>query len=81
MRKMLDPISLILTDFLPTNGLGVGVEAEENTLVRQWILVLSPWSLGDLRAGRSDDSLNHGAVDDASDVGVCNFGSGETKRR
>ena len=64
---------------MPANGLGVGIEAEEDTLVDQWILVLSPWAPGDLGVGRSDNSLDHGAVDDASDVGVGDLGGWETK--
>jgi len=65
-------------EFLPANTLGVGVEAEENTLVDQWVLVLSPWAFGDLGVGRSDNGLDHGAVDDASDIGVGDLGGGES---
>jgi hypothetical protein len=69
----------VLTEFLPANSLGVGIEAEENTLVDQWVLVLSPWALGDLGIGRSDNSLDHGAVDDTSDIWVGYLGGGETE--
>ena len=70
----------VLTQFLPANSLGVGVEAEEDTLVDQWVLVLGPRTLGDLGVGRSDNGLNHGAVDDASDIGVGDLGRGETEK-
>lgn len=63
---------------MPANRLGIGVEAEEDTLVDQWVLVLGPWASGDLGFGRSDNSLDHGAVDDTSDIGVGDLGSGET---
>ena len=69
----------VLTEFLPANSLGVGVEAEEDALVYQRVLVLSPWALGDLGVGRSDNGLDHGAVDDPSDIGVGDLGSGETE--
>ena len=62
---------------MPANGLGVGIEAEENTLVDQWILVLGPWAPGDLGVGRSDSSLDHRAIDDASDIGVGDLGGRE----
>ena len=62
--------STVLTEFLPADGLGVGVKAEKDTLVDQWVLVLSPRALCDLGLGRSDNSLDHGAVDDASDIWV-----------
>ena len=62
--------STVLTEFLPANSLGVRVEAEEDALVDQWVLVLSPWALGDLRVGRSDDGLDLRAVDNASDIWV-----------
>jgi len=64
---------------LPANSLGIGVEAEEDALVDQWVLVLSPWAPGDLGVGRSNNSLDHGAVDDTSDVGVGDLGGGETE--
>lgn len=69
----------VLTEFLPANSFGVGVETEEDALVDQRVLVLSPWTLGDLGVCRSDNSLDHGAVDDASDIGVGDLGSGETE--
>lgn len=70
--------SAVLTEFVSTDGFGIGVKAKEDTLVDQWVLVLSPWALGDLGVGRSDNSLDHGAIDDPSDIGVGNLGSGET---
>ena len=70
--------STVLTEFLPADGLGVGVKAEEDTLVDQWVLVLSPRALGNLGVGRSDNSLDHGTVDDASDIWVGDLGSRET---
>ena len=69
----------VLTEFLPANGLGVGIETEEDTLVDQWVLVLSPWTLGDLGVGRSDNSLDRGAVDDTSDIWVGYLGGGEAE--
>jgi len=69
--------TFLLEEFLSTNSLGVGVETEEDALIDQWVLVLSPRALGDFGVGRSDDSLDHGAVDDASDIGVCDLGGRE----
>jgi len=64
---------------MPTNGLCVRVQAEENPLIGQWVLVLGPRTFSDLRVGRSDDSLDHGTVDDASDIGVADLGCRETE--
>jgi len=64
---------------LPANSLGVGVEAEEDTLVDQWVLVLSPWALGDLGIGRSNNGLDHRAVDDSSNIRVGDLGGRETE--
>ena len=62
---------------MSANSLGIGIETEENTLVDQWILVLSPWALSDLGVGRSNNSLDDGAVDDTSDIGVGYLRGGE----
>lgn len=71
--------AFLFDEFVSTNGLRVRVEAEENPLVGQWILVLSPRAFSNLRAGRSDDSLDHGTVDDSSDIRVANLGSRESE--
>jgi len=68
-----------LTEFLPANSLDVGIEAEEDTLVDQWVLVLRPWALGDLGIGRSDNSLDRRAVDDTSDIRIGYLGGGEAE--
>jgi len=69
----------VLTEFLPANSLCVGIEAEEDTFVDQWILVLRPWALGDLGICRSDNSLDHRAVDDTCDIWIGYLGGGEAK--
>lgn len=66
---------------MPTNSFGVGIETEENTLVSQWVLVLSPRAPGNLGASRANDTLDHGAVNDTSDIGVGDLGGWETERR
>lgn len=64
---------------MPANGLCIRVEAEEDTLVRQWVLVLSPRALCNLGVGGSDNSLDRGAVDDSGDVWVGYLGGGEAE--
>ena len=80
-RKCWSRNPIALTEFLPADSLGVGVEAEEHTLVDQWVLVLSPWALGDLGIGRSDNSLDYGTVDDTSDIWVGYLGGWEAEDR
>ena len=41
--------------------------------------MLSPWALSDLGVCGSDNSLDHGTIDNASDIGVGDLGSGETR--
>jgi len=77
LLRLLRLDAFLLEEFLPADGLGVGVKAEEDTLVDQWVLVLSPRALGNLGVGRSDNSLDHGTVDDASDIWVGDLGSRE----
>ena len=43
--------------------------------------MLRPWALGDLRVGGSDNSLDHGAVDDSSHIRVCDLGGREAGRQ
>ena len=62
------------TEFLSTEDLGVRVEAEENSLVVQGVLLLCPRSLLDLGVGGTDDGLDFGAVDETGDVGVGDLG-------
>ena len=64
---------------MPANGLGVGIEAEEDTFVDQWVLMLGPWAPGDLGVGGSDNSLDHRAIDDAGDIGVGDLGGREAE--
>ena len=64
---------------MPANGLCVRIEAEEDTLVCQWVLVLSPWALCNLGVGRSDNSLDGGAVDNTGDIRVGYLGGGEAE--
>lgn len=59
---------------MPADSLRVWVQAEENSLVDQGVLVLGPRTLLVLRVGRTDDGLNLITVDETSDVGVGNFG-------
>lgn len=69
--------ALLLEDLLPAEGLGVGVETEENGLVDKGVLLLGPGALLDLLAGRADDGLDLIGVNDAGDVGVEDLGGGE----
>ena len=69
-------MSKLLTNLLPADGLRVGVEAEENTLVDKWVLVLRPGALLVLRVGGADDRLDLVAVDETGDIGV-----GDLRRR
>jgi len=78
LLRLLRLDAFLFEEFLPANSLGIGIEAEEDTLIDQRVLVLGPWALGDLGVGRSDNGLDHGAVDDASDVGVGDLRSGES---
>ena len=55
--------SQILTKFLSAQSLGVGVKAEQDTLVLQRVLVLRPRTLLNLGTCRTDYGLNFVAVD------------------
>lgn len=68
---------LIRTDLLSAEGLGVGVETEENGLVDEGVLLLCPGTLLNFLTSRANDGLNLVAVDQASDIGVGDLGSGE----
>lgn len=58
----------ILTEFLPAEGLSVGVQAEENTLVDEGVLVLRPGALLVLGVSGADDGLNLVTVDETGEV-------------
>lgn len=62
---------------MPAEGLGVGVEAEENGLVDQGVLLLCPGALLELLAGGTNNGLDLVAVDQTGNVGVGDLGSGE----
>ena len=62
---------------MPAQGLGVGVETEENGLVDEGILLLGPGTLLNFLASGADDRLNFVTVDEASNIGVCDLGGGE----
>lgn len=62
---------------MPAEGLGVGVEAEENGLVDQGVLLLCPGALLELLAGGTNNGLDLVAVDQTSNVGVGDLGGGE----
>ena len=64
---------------MSANRLRIRIEAEEDALVNQWVLVLSPWTPGNLGIGRSDNSLDRGAVDDAGDIWVGYLGGGKAE--
>ena len=78
-RKCWSGNPIALTEFLPANGLGVGIEAEEDTFVDQWILVLRPWALGNSGICRSDNGLDNRAVDDTGDIWIGYLGGGEAE--
>lgn len=61
--------------------LGVGVEAEEHGLVRERVLLLRPGAFLDLLSRGANDRLDFVAVDEARDIGVGDFSSGEARRR
>lgn len=65
------------TEFLSAESLGVWVETEENSLVDERILLLRPRALLDLLASRADDGLDLVAIDQTSNIGVADLGSGE----
>jgi len=69
--------TLLLEDLLPAEGLGVGVETEENSPVDEGVLLLCPGPLLDLLASRADDGLDLVTVDEAGDIGVGDLGCGE----
>jgi hypothetical protein len=63
---------------LSAQSLCVGVEAEEDGLVDERVLLLRPGAFLELLAGRANDGLDLIAVDQAGDVGVGDLGGGET---
>lgn len=62
---------------MSADGLGIGIEAEEDSLVDQGVLLLGPRTLLDFLASGADDGLDLVAVDEAGDVGVGDLGGGE----
>ena len=68
----------IRTELLAADGLSVRVQAEENALVNQGVLVLRPGALLNLRVGGTDNGLDLVAVDDAGDIGVGDLRSRKT---
>ena len=66
-----------LTELLAAEGLGVGVETEEDSLVVERVLLLSPGALLNLLASRADDGLDLVAVDQTGDVRVADLSGGE----
>ena len=69
----------IRTDFLPAQGLGVGVETEKNSLVDKRIFLLGPGPFLSFLASGSDNRLNFIAIDQTSNIGVGDFSRRETK--
>ena len=65
------------TDLLPAQGLGIGVETEENGLVDEGVLLLCPGTLLNFLASGADDRLNFVTVDETSNIGVRDLGGGE----
>ena len=60
----------VRTQLLPAEGLRVGVQTEEDTLVDEGVLVLRPGALLVLRVCGANDRLNLVAVDETGDIGV-----------
>jgi len=74
-RRLFLFLLLQLTEqFLSAEDLGVRVQAEENSLVDQGVLLLCPGSFLDLGVGGTDDGLDFGAVDETGDIGVGDLG-------
>ena len=67
----------VRTELLAADGLGVRVQAEENALVDQGVLVLRPGALLVLGVRGADDGLDLIAVDDAGNIGVGDLRRGE----
>lgn len=69
------------TQFLSAEDLGVRVQAEENSLVDQGVLLLSPGSFLDLGVGGTDNGLDFGAVDETGYIGVGDLGGRKARER
>jgi hypothetical protein len=69
----------IRTNFLPAQGLGVGVETEKNSLVDKRIFLLGPGAFLSLLAGGSNNRLDFIAIDQTSNIRVGDFSSREAK--
>ena len=72
-------INKIRTDFLPAQGLGIGIETEKYSLVDERIFLLGPGTFLSFLAGGSDNRLNFIAIDQTSNIGVGDFSSREAK--
>ena len=64
---------------MSAQGLGVGVETEENSLVDERIFLLGPGAFLYFLAGRSDNRLDFIAIDQTSNVRVADFSRREAK--
>ena len=62
---------------MPAQGLGVGVETEENGLVDEGVLLLGPGTLLNFLASGSDDGLDFVTVDETSNIGVRDLRGGQ----
>ena len=67
------------TDLLSAQSLGIRVQTEENALVNEGVLLLRPGTFLDFLARRANYGLDFGAIDEASDIGVGDLGSGKTR--
>ena len=67
----------IRTELLAADSLSVRVQAEENALVNQGVLVLRPGALLMLGVRGADNRLDFVAVDETSNVGVGDLGGGK----
>ncbi len=67
------------TEFLPANSFGIGIKAEQDGLVDQWVLLLCPGALLNLLSSRSDNGLDFVTVDQTRYVGVRDLGGRQTR--
>ena len=58
------------TEFLTTERLGIGIQAEENSTVDERVLFLRPRAFVVFGVGGANDSLNLCAVDETADIRV-----------
>lgn len=67
-----------LTEFLSANCFGIGIKAEQDSLVDQWILLLCPGTFLNLLTSRSNNRLDFVTVDQTSHIRVEYLGSRQT---